>query len=152
MKNPNGDTRTAPKDVTFKQFQQANDMHRNDVKKVMNELAVKIVNAGSRHDITKKSHEMMLYNDFRETLDHGKSFIDGEWYTLHVRTERHHLLNFCPHDVNLIDVLEMIADQVCAEKARGGGLPAVDIPEEILQKAVDNTKTLIESMIVVKEN
>lgn len=26
-KNPNGDTRTAPKGITFEQFQEANDMH-----------------------------------------------------------------------------------------------------------------------------
>lgn len=30
-KNPNGDTRTAPKNVTYEQFQKANDMHITDV-------------------------------------------------------------------------------------------------------------------------
>ena len=37
-KNSNGDTRTAPKNVTFKEFQKANDMHKQDVKIVMDEL------------------------------------------------------------------------------------------------------------------
>lgn len=38
-KNPNGDTRTAPKDVTFEKFQEANDMHIEDVEAVMYELS-----------------------------------------------------------------------------------------------------------------
>lgn len=33
VKNPNGDTRTAPKNVSFEDFAKANDMHINDVKK-----------------------------------------------------------------------------------------------------------------------
>lgn len=33
-KNPNGDTRTAPKDISFEQFQEANDMHKQDVRNV----------------------------------------------------------------------------------------------------------------------
>lgn len=34
-KNPNGDTRTAPKGITFEQFQEANDMHIDSVGEVM---------------------------------------------------------------------------------------------------------------------
>ena len=36
-KNPNGDTRTAPKGITFEEFQEANDMHIYDVSRVMYE-------------------------------------------------------------------------------------------------------------------
>ena len=52
-KNPNGDTRTAPKDVTFEQFQEANDMHIEDVKSVMYELSRMIDHRGENHDCTK---------------------------------------------------------------------------------------------------
>ena len=38
-KNPSGDTRTAQKDVSFEQFQEANDMHIEDVRSVMYELS-----------------------------------------------------------------------------------------------------------------
>ena len=54
-KNPNGDTRTATKDVTFKQFQEANDMHIYDVKDVMYELSCMVDSAGEHHDCTKKA-------------------------------------------------------------------------------------------------
>jgi hypothetical protein len=54
-KNPNGDTRTAPKDVSFEQFQKANDMHIEDVRLVMSSLARIIEDTGECHDCTKKS-------------------------------------------------------------------------------------------------
>jgi hypothetical protein len=41
--------------------------------------------------------------------------------------------------VNLIDVLEMICDCVCAGMARSGNVYPVNISSEILQKAVKNT-------------
>lgn len=37
-KNPNGDTRTAPKNVNFEDFQEANDMHIDNVSDVMKSL------------------------------------------------------------------------------------------------------------------
>lgn len=52
-KNPNGDTRTAPKDVTFEKFQEANNMHIKDVEAVMYELSKIIEERGKNHDYTK---------------------------------------------------------------------------------------------------
>lgn len=66
-KNPNGDTRTAPKNISFEQFQEANDMHIQDVKNVMNELALNIMIAGDRHDSTKKFKERLFYENFLST-------------------------------------------------------------------------------------
>ena len=39
-KNPNGDTRTAPKGIAYEQFQAANDSHRDDVNKVISVLSL----------------------------------------------------------------------------------------------------------------
>lgn len=151
LKNPNGDTRTAPKDVTFEQFQEANDMHIDDVKCVMYELSKMIDQAGEHHDCTKKSQERMFYNNFLSTMNNGTDFVNDEWYQLHIRAERHHLLSHCPDDVNLIDVLEMISDCVCAGMARSGEVRDLEIDGEILNKAVQNTAKLIKDMIVVDE-
>ena len=58
-KNPNGDTRTAKKDVTFSEFQKANDMHRQDVQTVMDggkvtrNNTVDIIEASVKGNITK---------------------------------------------------------------------------------------------------
>lgn len=151
IKNPNGDTRTAPKDISFEQFQEANDMHRADVEAVMRALSRLVVIAGREHDFTKKSRERMFYRDFVDTQENGTDFVNSEWYQLHVKAERHHLLSNCPDDVNLIDVLEMIADCTCAGLARSGEIRDLEISEEILTKTVKNTAKLIKNMVVVKE-
>ena len=150
-KNPNGDTRTAPKGITFEKFQKANDMHIDDVGSVMYELSRMVDLAGQHHDCTKKSQERMFYSDFVNTQENGDDFTKGEWYQLHIKSERHHLLSHCPDDVNLIDVLEMVADCTCAGLARSGEVRDLEINAEILEKAVNNTAQLIKSMVKVTE-
>lgn len=142
-KNPNGDTRTAPKGITFEQFQKANDMHREDVRRVMSFLAYRTNRTGLKHDHTKKSDEELFYNDFLSTMNSGADFTKGEWYQMHINSERHHLFSRCPDDVNLIDVLEMIADCVCAGMARSGYVRDLEISSDILERAVKNTVELI---------
>lgn len=142
-KNPNGDTRTAPKDISFEQFQVANSMHREDVRQVMHYLAYLINKTGLKHDHTKKSEEKLFYKNFLSTMNNGTDFVSDEWYQMHVKEERHHLLSRCPEDVNLIDVMEMIADCVCAGLARSGEVRELEISSEILERAVKNTVQLI---------
>ena len=149
-KNPNGDTRTASKSVTFVEFQEANTSHIQDVNAVMEYISDLCLSAGEYHDCTKKTQEKMFYRDFKNTLETGASFTDGEWYQLHITAERHHIDNHCPEDVNLIDILEMIADRVCAGMARSGEVYDINLPAEILQKAVKNTTELLKEQIEVR--
>ena len=65
--------------------------------------------------------------------------------------ERHHLFSRCPDDVNLIDVLEMIVDCTCAGLARSGEVRPMEINDDILHKAIDNTVELIKSVVEVEE-
>ena len=149
-KNPNGDTRTAPKNITFEQLQEANNSHIADVGNVMITLSEKLKENGCKHDWTKKSEERMFYRDFLATMNDGADFVSGEWYQLHVNTERHHLLSKCPDDVNLLDVIEMIVDCVCAGKTRSGEVRDLEISTDILEKALKNTVKLVDDMTVVK--
>lgn len=142
-KNPNGDTRTAPKNISFEEFQVANNMHKKDVYEVMKYLARLIHRTGQNHDFTKKTHERLFYENFLSTMNNGTKFVEDEWYQLHVDTERHHLLSRCPEDVNLIDVIEMIVDCTCAGLARSGEVRGLEINAEVLEKAVQNTVKLI---------
>ena len=150
-KNPNGDTRTAPKNVSFKDFQEANDMHISDVNNVMKFLSNCVIFRGMLHDYTKKSQEKLFYDNFLSTINNGTDFIKDEWYQFHVQMERHHLLSHCPDDVNLIDVLEMIVDCTCAGLARSGEVRPMEINDDILHKAIDNTVELIKSVVEVEE-
>ena len=61
IKSPNGDTRTAKGDVSFEEFQKANDMHIKDVSNIMNSLAKMIQDTGKTHDWTKKEREKQFY-------------------------------------------------------------------------------------------
>lgn len=149
-KNPNGDTRTASKGITFKEFQEANNSHIADVANVMTALSVELENKGHRHDWTKKSEERMFYNDFIEAMAGRMDFVSGNWYQLHVNEERHHLLTRCPEDVNLLDVIEMVVDCVCAGKTRSGEVRDMEISTDILEKAFQNTVKLVDSITIVK--
>ena len=137
-----GDTRTAARVPTFEEFNFANISHRLDVAVMMDNLAKVMIMQGEIHDRTKKEepYRSLFYRELCAKIE-GKidSFEDGEWYPMHCKTERHHLNEHCPEDVNLIDVIEMICDCVCAGMARKGEVYPVSIPTEILQRAVKNT-------------
>ena len=149
-KNPNGDTRTAPKDISYKQFAEASISHKEDVEAVMFELGRMICEKGANHDWTKLHKIDMFYKDFLATVNEGADFVSGEWYQLHVNTERHHLLSRCPEDVNLLDVIEMVVDCVCAGKTRSGEVRDLEISTDILEKALKNTVKLIDNMTIVE--
>ena len=79
-KNPNGDTRSAPKDVTIEQFREANKSHVLEVRQCMNVLSQLLSVQGLKHDWTKFSFEDEFYRDFLNTMNNGADFVSGEWY------------------------------------------------------------------------
>ena len=144
-KNSHGDSRTAPKDTTFEDFHQANLDHVNDVKNVMNALVTLLALQADKHDWTKFAYEREFWEDFW-----SDDFIHQWWYQMHVQDERHHPTSYCHDDINLLDILEMIVDCVCAGKTRAGEVRPLEINDEILKKAFANTVKLIDDMTEVK--
>ena len=143
-KSPNGDTRTAVGKVSFEEFQKANDMHIKDVSNIMNSLAKMIQDTGKTHDWTKKEREKQFYEEFTDARENGKSFTKSDWYQNHIVDERHHIKDHVPDDVDLVDVLEMIADCTAAALARSGGLKyPLDIDKDVLYKAFENTCKMV---------
>ena len=144
-RNPLGDTRTTTRVPTFAEFETANRGHVEHVRSMMWNIADDIKRQGREHDNTKinEPNRSLFYRELCEKIE-GKidSFTDGKWYPMHCQRERHHLNDRCPDDVNLIDVLEMICDCVCAGMARKGNVYPVTISSEILQKAVENTTNM----------
>lgn len=144
-RNPLGDTRTADRTPTIAEFDVANKSHVEHVRLMMWSIADDIKRQGREHDHTKinEPNRSLFYRELCAKIE-GKidSFTDGEWYPMHCQRERHHLNDRCPDDVNLIDVLEMICDCVCAGMARKGNVYPVTISSEILQKAVENTTNM----------
>lgn len=153
QRNTCGDTRTATEIPTMTAFMKSNDLHRADVERMMLEIAKDINVQGESHDCTKitEPYASQFYRELCATIEGKMNFEDGEWYPMHCRTERHHLTEHCPEDVNLIDVIEMICDCVCAGMARSGDVYPVKIPSEILQQAVENTVQMCKDAVEVQE-
>ena len=70
---------------------------------------------------------------------------------MHIKTERHHINDFTQENVDLIDVLEMIADCTSAGLARSGDVREITIDKDVLYKAFQNTCELVKNMCVLEE-
>ena len=147
-KSPTADTRTCDVGkVSSKELLAASKSHIRDVAAAMTEYARLINIAGELHDFTKLSHHNSFYRDFKN------KFATQDWYDMHKREERHHLQSpdGVRDDVNLIDVLECVVDCVMAGLARVGQVRAIEIPIEVLLKAVQNTAEQLASNVIVEE-
>ena len=144
--DPHGDSRHAPKDTTFNEFHLANTRHIRDVYNVLHFFIDKLETQADRHDYTKLTHERDFWEDFWSS-----DFVNAGWYQMHVHAERHHPTSYCHDDINLLDILEMIADCVVAGKARAGQVRPLEINDEILKKAFENTVKLVDENTEVVE-
>ena len=153
-RNTDGDTRVAKAVPSFYRFRKSNEQHREDVRGMMREIANDINVAGAHHDYTKTDDDTgsLFYRELCNTLEGQMNFEDGRWYKMHCETERHHLNEHCPDDVNLIDVIEMICDCVCAGLARSGSVRPVEIDADILKRAVDNTVDMLVEAVEVGDS
>lgn len=141
-KNTLGDTRTAERMPTREEFDAANVSHISDVNSLVESFTQEIISRVNNHDLTKinEPYATMFYEDMKANIEDGEApFEDLEWFRLHISIERHHLNNRIPNDVDLIDVIEMLADCVSAGMTRSGHVYEIKIPDSVLQRAVSNT-------------
>lgn len=141
VRSPNADTRSAVGDVTKEELLNQTLSHILDVQNVGQWLAEKLKDQVCEHDHTKIDYIDEFYQDFVSGKQ-GAEFKALPWWQKHM-TERHHLNDSVPEDVNLIDVLEMVIDCTVAGLARSGEVYDITIPNEVLVKAINNTKDLI---------
>lgn len=148
-----GDSRVTNGIPDFNDFSKANWDHCHDVQRAMTAIADMISHRADRHDWTKTRPELsqMFYEDLTGTVSGRlEDFTKGDWYKLHRKLERHHLDHqCCPEDVNLIDVIEMLCDQVCARAARcPENKFSILIDPQILASAVDNTIAMLDQIVI----
>ena len=144
------DSRTAQGNVTKETLLKESKLHIEAVSKVMAFMAQVIKARGEKHDHTKIEYIDEFYDNFIATRNGGVEFKELGWWKKHLE-ERHHLEDKAPEDVNLIDVLEMVCDSVCAGLARSGEVREVKIHGFTLDQAVTNTVKLLESIIEVEK-
>lgn len=149
--SPEADTRTAQYMPTKDELLKATMFHIKDVQNGCEFFAQKLIDAGKKHDHTKIEYLQEFFDDFVGRAEDTRSFKQKSWWQKHL-TERHHLNDRVPPDVNLIDVMEMIIDCTMAGAARNGAVFDVKINSAVLERAVRNTQEMLEKEIVVKEN
>ena len=147
-KSATADTRTCDYANTTKETLLASSMqHIQDVGAAMGFFGILLCEQADRHDLDKISDIDGFHRDFLT------GFKQTEWWDKHRKINRHHLMQAdgVPEDVNLIDVLDMIADCVMAGMARSGSVYPLDLPTEVLTRAFNNTVDLLKSQVVVSE-
>ena len=119
--------------------------HIGDVRQGLRFFAAKLEEAAQRHDTDKITDIDGFHADF------VTGFAQTGWWDRHRKLNRHHLLQAdgVPDDVNLIDVLDLVADCVMAGMARAGSVYPLNIPDDVLRRAFDNTVTLLQSRVEV---
>lgn len=141
------DTRTCDfANVSHRTLLNSSAQHIADVRRGLAFFGAMLAEAATRHDEDKITDIDGFHRDFvAGNVQHG------EWLAKHYRINRHHLLtpSGVPADVNLIDVLDMIADCVMAGMARSGSVYPLDIPRDVLWRAFENTVELLKANVEV---
>ena len=150
----NADSRTANNELSKDTLLESTKTHRNDVKRIMNYIAGALRETGEKHDWTK----IKYFSEFAEEVlkpHTDAEFKQAHWYQNHITEERHHLNANCPVDVNLFDVLEMIADCTVAGKGRAGKMTPAYLKLHdpfILERAYWNTVKILDDLVEVSHN
>ena len=147
-KSASADTRTC--DVTTvdkKTLLDASLQHIGDVAKAMSFFASMLFEAAAQHDYDKLTDIDQFYEDFQT------KFQQTGWWDNHRKIHRHHLgqLDGVPPDVNLIDILEYIADATMAGMARSGSVYPIEVSDELLRTAFNNTQALLKEQVRVRD-
>ena len=125
---------------------ESSEQHIDDVRRGLAFFRYILDLAALAHDRDKITDIDSFHADF------VTGFKQTGWWDRHRKLNRHHLLQAdgVPDDVNLIDVLDMIADCVMAGMARSGEVYPLDISPDVLTRAFQNTVTLLQSRVVVE--
>ena len=148
QKSQTADTRTCDYATVTKETLLASSVqHISDVGQALSFFGDKLHAAATAHDFDKLEDIEGFHRDFLT------GFKVTEWWDAHRKLNRHHLTEAdgVPEDVNLIDVLDFIADCVMAGMARSGSVRPLDISPDVLMLAFKNTAALLERQVVVEE-
>jgi hypothetical protein len=148
-KSPTADTRTCDYTKVSKEtLLSSSQQHIADVREALRYFESVLRKASENHDLDKISDIDGFHRDFLT------GFKVTEWWDKHRQLNRHHLqeADGVREDVNLIDVLDFIADCVMAGMARSGSVYELKLSPELLEKAFQNTVTLLKQNVVLAED
>jgi hypothetical protein len=147
-KSETADTRTCDFTKVSRETLLASSIqHVGDVHQALALFSGELLRAAGRHDYDKLSDIDGFHADF------VTGFTQTGWWDRHRQLNRHHLnmTDGVRDDVNLIDVLDFIADCVMAGMARSGSVYPLSLPPELLARAFQNTVALLTSQVTVEQ-
>ena len=145
-KSPTADTRTCDYANTSKDtLLKSSVQHIGDVRRGLSYFVQQLNEAAIAHDTDKITDIDGFHADF------VTGFAQTGWWDRHRRLNRHHLTqeDGIPENVDLIDVLDFIADCVMAGMARSGSVYPLKLPPELLERAFQNTVDKLKAEVVV---
>ena len=148
QKSQTADTRTCDfANVSKKTLLDSSVRHIADVRRALAFFQAEIGEAATRHDEDKLTDIDGFHADF------VTGFEVTTWWDRHRRLNRHHLFqpDGVPAGVNLIDVLDLIADCVMAGMGRSGTVTPLVIDPAVLMRAFENTVEMLKREVVVAE-
>lgn len=146
LRSQTADTRTCDfAKVSKGKLLESSRQHIGDVVRALAFFQTLLTEAAGMHDYDK----LTLIDGFHDDFITG--FKQTGWWDNHRKIHRHHIdkPDGVPSDVNLIDVLEHVADCVMAGMARSGSVYELKISDELLQTAFRNTVELLKSHVDV---
>lgn len=144
--SPTADTRTCDfTKVSKEQLLESSEQHILDIQQALTFFVSKISEASDHHDTDKITDIDGFHADF------VTGFKEHSWWDRHRQLNRHHLneSDGIPDDVNLIDVLDFIADCVMSGMARSGSVYPLHLSPNLLELAFQNTVELLKSEVEV---
>lgn len=148
-KSETADTRTCDFTKVSKETLLASSrQHINDVDEALQFFAARLGDASARHDTDKITDIDGFHRDF------VTGFQQTTWWDKHRTLNRHHLLQAdgVPANVNLIDVLDFIADCVMAGMARSGTVYKLELDPAVLYRAFENTVEMLKAEVIVEDS
>jgi hypothetical protein len=145
--SPTADTRTCDfVNVSKETLLASSVQHIRDVQAALQFFATALAVAQCAHDADKLTDIDGFHADF------VTGFAQTGWWERHRQLNRHHLTmaDGIPADVNLIDVLDFIADCCMAGMARSGHVTPLQLPPELLERAFQNTVELLKQQVRVE--
>lgn len=145
-KSATADSRTCDSSTVSKgTLERSSKQHIHDVKLALDFFRERLALAALVHDFDKLTDIDTFHKDFQS------NFTTTEWWDRHRKLNRHHLFEAdgVPADVNLLDVLELIADCVMAGMGRAGSVSPITLSPELLTTAFQNTVTLLQNQVVI---
>lgn len=143
------DTRSATEVVSKDVLLRESHLHRSHVRRVVAALAADLLERAERHDHTKIELIDDFHDNFAAAMRKEIPFKDHRWWAAHL-TEKHHINDREHEDADLLDLLEMVVDCVCAGKARTGSVFPIQVASETLQRLLANTSAKLMEAVEVE--